>query len=1006
MFAPPALRVVLPLALVLLTTPLRAKDVFGNNSAWTVSDTIIWELQGKRAAEESRQRESWRPKQVNWIDQLRANEKERREAAAAKATEAARATLNDKAESPTRRASAAPYVPNQPYASSGDHLHDQALRGGFDAAFKAASYFSEKKDSRAIQWLEKCANYDTSKESTQAAWWLIGFSARPGPLHDDIRAVRYLRLLVSRGDLDAMATLAQANLDGKMGLTAAPAAAISLYEKIAQSGAQTFAPFHAAALLATFYEGKPGIPADEAKSLAWQRTAARVAVGNNVAYAKSLLARRLMTVAGGWTSHHAEIMPLLDESARGNDEAAMLLAQLLTETGKDLTPAVPADPLRAREILNRRVWEQHSSILLRDLFIALCLRPGPSHDATAAAKMYQGLVHHSTDGGRAALQAANLYADGEGNLKANPEVALALYEQAMSRAPALRDEAAARYARLLIRLNDDSRLPPALKLLRELAGPTSQSAPSNLARYELARLHLSGRGVARDVPTAIKLLEKSCERDREPEGFPAATLLGKLFSEGRLISQDQSRAYRHLSRPAYHNYAPAQYEFGVLRYQWKDEPLDSLAKFEAFMRVNSAANAGHADARLLLARFYREGFGRATPEPESALAIYQSGDLAGNATASVELAALHLEEKSSFFNPAAAFAAARNAATSGHAPGLNLVGMCHLRGWGTAKDSAAALSYFQKAADAGYWTGARNTAKLLCLGDGIPAPDPQKAAQVLEAASRRAAASSKRETGRLYLGKDFLPANPARARFWLTQAADGFDPEAMFLLGQLHLEPAVDAAPNRAEALAQFRRASDAGHIDATLALVRTLFQDPARSAVDTAKLQAALRGSSNDYGPETPAEAEQITATIGKLNELLSRAQDPERSYQFALLLLNEPNTIAPPFGFLSRAESFLIQAAAAGNHDAQYRCGIEQLGRARFYLKDPAGDKLNLATFGVGHSEAYAISARNYLRDAAAGGHEKALAYLKRHDLPLAHSAELEPAALKKLLALLPGD
>src|SRR5690606_26726373 len=111
----------------------------------------------------------------------------------------------------------------------------------------------------------------------------------------------------------------------------------------------------------------------------------------------------------------------------------------------------------------------------------------------------------------------------------------------------------------------------AVQLLQGIVNATRFTTGTNDARYELAKLHLRGNGVARDVPRAIALLEAACTDTADPEGFAAATLLGQLFAEGRVVMRNQRKASGHFSRPAFDNYVPAQYQLGLLYYHWEHE---------------------------------------------------------------------------------------------------------------------------------------------------------------------------------------------------------------------------------------------------------------------------------------------------------------------------------------------------------------------------------------------------------------------------------------------------
>lgn len=981
---------------------VHAKDVFGKNTAWTGSDTKIWELQGKRRREDAA-RKYQGPQQMSWQEQLELK-KRYEEAQRAQARQMTFLKSLPEPEPVNVSAPAGPITPKE----AADNVHRNALIGTFEDAYTAALYLVQMKDPRAIQWLEKCARQPETEKGQSAIWWLIRASSESGPLQNHERARRYLDQRVAAGDAKAMVVLARAHLEGALGLGADSAQAITLFKRATQATQDSENAYHAAWTLSWLYTGFNDIAADESVSIEWLRVAARVAGERMKSQARTELATRLLAKSPASSAEQTEALALLEQAAGDDPKGALLLASLLTENGATFNPPSPPDPVRARDLLRVHVTAGKILPELSDRFLELCTADGPAQDlAGAAVAFLDGAWSHNPH--RAAYsscRAADLFAEGYGSLKPDTARARQLYQRAMGMDTDYKGEATAGFARLLIRSGDAAELTQAVQLLQTIVNASRFTTGSSEARYELARLHLRGRGVARDVLRAMVLLEESCKKREDPDGFAAATLLGQLYAKGRVVTRDQRRASGYFTRPAYENYVPAQFQLGLVYYHWEHEPLEWHRKFEAFNRVDRAAQAGHSGARLLLARFYREGFGIKEPDPATALAIYQSGDLAGNVEASVELASFYLQDKGGYYDPAGAFAAVSKAATTGNVHGLNQLGMCHLRGWGTPKDAAQAVQCFEKAGAGGLWLGARNAAKLYATGPDGVAVDAGKARQLLEVVSVRATPREQCETGRLYLGNDFLPADLERANYWLTQAANAGEAEAMKLLSELQLAQSnPDDTAAREAAVARLQTAAEAGNRDAALSLVRTLFQNPRRSSADTKKLNARLSANEllNDAALEKEVDA--IWKGARLIEDDLERRKDPEKMYQMALLLHNEPNTMGPPFGLTLFSQTLFHHAAAAGNPDALYRMAMVNVKKGRAALADPEYNNAGVGRFGMRFSDAELGEALQRLRKSAASGNEQAIAYLKGRDISLTGPAN-DPAGIAKLESAAPND
>ena len=145
----------------------------------------------------------------------------------------------------------------------------------------------------------------------------------------------------------------------------------------------------------------------------------------------------------------------------------------------------------------------------------------------------------------------------------------------------------------------------------------------------------------------------------------------------------------------------------------------------------------------------------------------------GFRTAQVTWAQMLLNGHGVARDPAAALRWFGRAAALGNPEGVNMVGRCHELGWGTPVDHAEAARWFRKAADLGSDWGAYNLGCMKLYGEG-------------------------------------LEHDPADALGWFRRSAEGGNPKAMGMVARA-LEEGWGVEPDPAASLAWYGRAAEAG---------------------------------------------------------------------------------------------------------------------------------------------------------------------------------------------------
>lgn len=133
--------------------------------------------------------------------------------------------------------------------------------------------------------------------------------------------------------------------------------------------------------------------------------------------------------------------------------------------------------------------------------------------------------------------------------------------------------------------------------------------------------------------------------------------------------------------------------------------------------------------------------------------------------------------------PRDAFDCFRDAARSGRAAALNMLGRCHERGWGVARDAALAARLFRAAAEGGEPWAMFNLADLLWRGDGCE-KDAEAAFRFYEAAARGGVGKALNMLGLFHENGEVVAKDRDAALAFFEAGAEGGDCWAAFNLAR------------------------------------------------------------------------------------------------------------------------------------------------------------------------------------------------------------------------------
>ncbi|MGE0712455.1 MAG: serine/threonine-protein kinase [Planctomycetota bacterium] len=165
----------------------------------------------------------------------------------------------------------------------------------------------------------------------------------------------------------------------------------------------------------------------------------------------------------------------------------------------------------------------------------------------------------------------------------------------------------------------------------------------------------------------------------------------------------------------------------------------------------------------------------------------------------------------------------RRAADAGSADALANLGVLLSQGKGTPRDPAAANECYRRAAEQGSLLGMRVWAARLWDGDGVAA-DPEAGVALARRAAERGDAPAAELVGTAYATGKGAPVDRDEAERWLERAARGGRGEAMGKLGQLYLEGVTPGKPDHARALEWLKKGVAAKDPDATFRLGKMVY--------------------------------------------------------------------------------------------------------------------------------------------------------------------------------------
>ena len=159
----------------------------------------------------------------------------------------------------------------------------------------------------------------------------------------------------------------------------------------------------------------------------------------------------------------------------------------------------------------------------------------------------------------------------------------------------------------------------------------SQDSPDAL--FELAKMALAGRGMARSPSTAFGHMKRAAEL-----GLPEAEYeIASMYSEGRGTTKDQVAALEWARKAAANSLPKAAVAVGMIMLQSRDNATQS----EGLEMIDRAAASGNKEAIIILATAYAQGHQGVAKDEKRAEGLLMPPAQEGDAECQFALASLY-----------------------------------------------------------------------------------------------------------------------------------------------------------------------------------------------------------------------------------------------------------------------------------------------------------------------------------------------------------------------------
>lgn len=218
-----------------------------------------------------------------------------------------------------------------------------------------------------------------------------------------------------------------------------------------------------------------------------------------------------------------------------------------------------------------------------------------------------------------------------------------------------------------------------------------------------------------------------------------------------------------------------------------------------------------------IAELYRYGGSQIEKDIDKAVEWYKKGVEVNGSGSMLELAWIYLSEDSTlqrFHNTKGALELLRKSIKLKNADACDYLGCLYSLGENVGKDDKEAFKYFKMADEYGSANGALNLGSSYIAGRGIE-ESTAEGMKCYERAVERGNAEAAIRLAEMYEGNTLVEPNPDKCKEYLEKAVDLGSPRAYFAIARMYYYGAKGYPKDYFQAFVYFKKAADAGWVDA-----------------------------------------------------------------------------------------------------------------------------------------------------------------------------------------------
>ena len=234
--------------------------------------------------------------------------------------------------------------------------------------------------------------------------------------------------------------------------------------------------------------------------------------------------------------------------------------------------------------------------------------------------------------------------------------------------------------------------------------------------------------------------------------------------------------------------------------------IDENKAIECWEKSQGKCNWGARE----IAYLYRWGGSQIDKDIDKAVDWYKKGVEANDSKCMLELARIYLSEDSilqKYHDPKGGLQLLKKSIKHGNADACDYMGYLYSRGENVDKDDKEAFKYFKMADEYGSANGALNLGASYIAGRGVE----KSTAEGMKCYERAAERGNAEAALRLYT----LEQNPDKCKEYLEKAVDLGSPRAYYIIARMYYWGANGYPEDNYQAFVYFKKAADAGWIDA-----------------------------------------------------------------------------------------------------------------------------------------------------------------------------------------------